>query len=159
MKAIVLIRGRIATVDDRDFKRVNQFKWFAHKKGQRYYAARNIRLPNGERETEYLHNFLMGVKGVDHKDGDGLENRRYNLRPASPLQNRRAFRRKASSATSQFRGVSWNSARGKGAAQIKAGPRQTYIGYFTTEEGAARAHDSHAIKLFGEFASIDFTRA
>lgn len=156
MKAVILTRGRIATVDDKDFDRVNQFKWHAVKQGRTYYGARTVQLPNGQQENCFLHNFILGVKGVDHCNGDGLENRRQNLRPATQMQNLQGHRRKVSGATSRYRGVSWFTRDEKWAAQIKVNRRAINLGRFAVEEDAARAYDKAAREHFGGFASPNF---
>lgn len=164
MKAIVLTRGRIATVDDEDFDRVNQFKWHAYKQGDCYYGVRNIKEPSGKRTSCYLHCFILGRVGVDHRNGDGLDCQRRNLRPASSQQNHRASRRKPPGAySSNYRGVSWHSKMGKWQSAIGIGrterrdKHQKFLGYFQSEEDAARAYDAAAKQIFGEFAALNFT--
>lgn len=154
MKAIVLTRGRIATVDDEDFDRVNQFKWYAIKDGRCWYAA-HMTTRNRRRKVERLHMFIMGASGIDHRNNDGLDNRRQNLRAANKQQNGRAKQRKRASATSRYRGVSWYADRGKWTAQIQFG-RLIPLGYFLNEVDTARAYDVAARKLFGEFAAPNF---
>lgn len=156
MKAIVLTRGRIATVDDEDFDRVNQHKGYARRKGSQYYGARSVILSDGRRIQERLHQFLLGVRGIDHQDGDGLNNRRGNLRRATQTQNMRGSRRKAHGATSQYRGVSWYSPSQKWRAKLKTGGQQIHLGHFDSETDAALAYDAAARLLFGDFASPNF---
>jgi len=162
MKAIVLTRGRIASVDDEDFDRVNQFKWHAYKQGECYYGVRLVRVNPGKRTSCYLHCFIMGLVGLDHRDGDGLNCQKKNLRVATPQQNHRASRRKTPGSSSQYRGVSWHKNIEKWQVQLGlTDPKtkkktQLFLGYFTSEEAAARAYDAEARKRFGEFASLNF---
>src|SRR6185369_17275294 len=108
-KRIPLTQGYFATIDDEDFDLVNRFKWFAYvdRPGpkQRVYARRNINLSNGKRGIQMMHGLILGVIGVDHRDGDGLNNQRYNLRKATEAQNQ-ANVGKRGGTSSRFKGVS-----------------------------------------------------
>lgn len=78
MKTIPLTRGLVALVDDADYEAVSQFKWRAVKNGRRFYAKRTIPKAFGiaSGHFQFLHQFLMpGVARVDHRDGNGLNNR------------------------------------------------------------------------------------
>lgn len=153
-----LTQGFTAIIDDDERGReASMWKWYARRNGQRIYAARGIwgAGPNGQVKIEYLHNFILGVKGVDHINGDGLDNRLANLRPATHQQNLRGFQRKRQCSTSKFRGVYWAKLNQKWAAQIKIHCRATYLGLFDSEEDAARAYDAAARNYFGEFAHLN----
>jgi len=88
---------------------------------------------------------------VDHRDGDGLNNRQSNLRNATPAQNARNQRRSCNS-TSGVKGVSWNARRGKWQAQIRSERRLIYLGLFDDITTASAAYDAASVKLFGAFA-------
>lgn len=155
MKKIPLTQGQFALIDDADFKAVNQFKWCAANTRGKFYAVRTEFTP--KRKTLYLHQFLTSRKfRIDHRDGNGLNNQRHNLRPATIKQNGRGFRRKNSGASSKFRGVSWFEAKQKWEAAIRVSGRKIYLGRFKVEEDAARAYDAAARRYFGDFASPNF---
>lgn len=98
-----------------------------------------------------LHRSILQTdKQVDHKDGDGLNNLRSNLRSATTAQN--AWNQKTTKHTSQFRGVSWNTKVGKWVAQIIHNYKNHFLGYYDTEEEAATVYNGAALKLFGEFS-------
>jgi hypothetical protein len=158
-KSIPLSQGTFAIVDEVDFKRVNQFKWYAHKRkeGRNYYAQRNITRPDGSKTIQNLQDFIMeppdGIL-VDHKNHNGLDNRKRNLRfctIAQNAQNKRKMRRKCMSA---YKGVSWND--GKWVAHIGARRTRAYLGRFVNEIDAALAYDEAARQRFGEFALVNF---
>jgi hypothetical protein len=98
---------------------------------------------------------LEGAPQVDHIDGDGLNNQRSNLRPATQAQNM-ANSRKYSTNTSGFKGVGWHKAAKKWRADITFDYKTRYLGLFPTAEDAARAYDSAAKSLFGVFACLNF---
>lgn len=157
MKEIPLTQGKVALVDDADFEAVNAFKWCAHKHKHLFHALRKLPRVNGTQKTLYLHTFLLpGVGRIDHRDGDGLNNQRFNIRPATHKENQRAFRRKKPGLSSMFRGVSWHKKHHKWVAQIRVDGKLKHAGYFNAEEDAARAYDIAARGHFGDFASLNF---
>ena len=156
MKQIPLTKGYFAQVDDEDFTKVNQFKWYASrgKKDPTFYAERGKRV-NGKISIILLHRFVMGLTDpkiqVDHEDHDGLNCQKYNLRPATPSQNQ-GNRGKTIRNTSGYKGVSWHSATGKWAAKIRHLQKDIWGGLFDIPTDAAHRYDELAIELFGEFA-------
>lgn len=159
MKLIPLSQGLFTMIDDADFESVSAFKWCAYKDKQRFIAGRGIKKPDGSYTTLLLHRFLMpGVPQIDHEDGNGLNNQRYNIRPATSRQNNQGFKRKRARATSVYRGVSWNSGKRKWEANIQANGRQIYLGCFVSETDAAREYDAAARTFFGAFASPNFPK-
>lgn len=157
MKTIPLTRGKVAFVDDEDYERVSQYKWFARTTWGIWYAARKITNPKGSKRRQYeqqMHHFIRGRKlRTDHKDGNGLNNQKHNLRSATPSQNS-ANERKVRGAV-PFKGVC--KAGNKFAALICIDQKQRAIGYFLLAEDAARAYDDEAVRLFGEFAATNAT--
>lgn len=97
---------------------------------------------------------LLGVEKIDHRDGDGLNNQRHNLRPATTRQNGQN-RRKVAAASSAFKGVSFHLRDRKWQARIKVSAARIQLGYFESEADAARAYNAAALKYFGEFASLN----
>jgi hypothetical protein len=93
-------------------------------------------------------------KFVDHIDGNRGNNSSNNLRWATSQENS-MNKKKKSTSTSKYKGVSWNSGRGLWEARIKTEYKHEGIGYFETEEEAARAYNDRAVEVFGEFASIN----
>lgn len=148
-KHISLGHGRYTTVDDEDYEFLSRWKWCYQPRGYGY-AARS----SGRSKTFHMHRVIMNApKGleVDHINGDGLDNRRSNLRLCTKAQNQYNQRPKCRG-TSQFKGVSWKTTANRWVAQIQVNGRKLFLGYFQNETEAAQAYDQAARQLFGEFA-------
>lgn len=106
-----------------------------------------------------LHRLLADVpKGlfVDHRDGDGRNNRRSNIRVATTRENRRN-ETKLREHTSSYRGASWSEDSQGWQARCGIGTQHLHLGIFNTAIEAALAYDKAAREHFGEFASTNFT--
>ncbi len=166
MKTLQLTQGKVALVDDEDYVLVASYKWRAKSHGRTAYAHAHTRGPHAAQKTILMHRLITGAKPgqqVDHVNGDGLDNRRENLRFASQRQNMQNRTYKQAGTTSRFRGVSWREDARKWRATIGAGPigadghaKVLYLGYFACEEAAARAYDAAARQHFGAFACVNF---
>lgn len=157
MKEMPLTQGLVAFVDDEDYGWLFRWNWQAKKVWNTYYAIRKIKR-NGKTITIYMHRVIMDTptgKDTDHRNGNGLDNQRVNLRVCTHAENIHNFHSKKSGA-SQFKGVCWSKARTKWWAQIACNKRHYWLGYFTDETEAAKAYDRKAIELFGEFAKTNF---
>ncbi len=159
MNQIPLTQGKVAVVSRPEYKFLRSFKWRAHRdsKTGKYYAARTVREPNGKQRVVMMHRVIMGVSAgmeVDHRDGDGLNNRRSNLRVCSHQQNMAGQRRKGSAKSSRYKGVCWVSA-GRKHWQVRC--KNKFVGVFADEEEAAHAYDKAARQSFGRFAVLNFS--
>jgi hypothetical protein len=158
MKLIPLTKGYSAMVDDEDYERLIQYKWhvavhqaYSHLK---VYAKRGIK-KDGKWTSIGMHRVILGCEGsIDHKDDNGLNNQRANLRPASRSQQM-ANSRKRPGAYSPYRGVSWNKHNGYWQAAIRKGDVLYNLGSYRDDFDAALAYNLKADELFGEFARFN----
>ncbi|OLE10689.1 MAG: hypothetical protein AUG89_11540 [Acidobacteria bacterium 13_1_20CM_4_56_7] len=98
-----------------------------------------------------MHNLVSGIPiGVDHVDGNPLNNQRANLRQANRYQN--GQNRKVQKHSSRFKGVSFWKSVGKWVASINVNGKKRHLGYFKDETDAAKRYDRAAELNFGVFA-------
>lgn len=164
-KVIKLTLGKFAIVDDEDFEWLNQWKWYAAKGRRTFYVYRGVYSSKpGKRTTIRMHRAILGIIDpnifVDHKDRNGLNNKRDNLRLATDAQNK-TNRESTKGATSKYLGVFLVIQKYKEktyrywVAQISKYDKNIHLGYFKTEQEAALAYNKAAIKLHGEFANLN----
>jgi hypothetical protein len=155
MKEIKLTKGMVTLVDEVDFDYLNQSKWCVHRSHATFYAHRRL---HGKLIS--MHRVIlerMGFKNfeqVDHINGNKLDNRRSNLRPATESQNQ-WNRTKLVNNKSGYKGVHWNKDRSKWRASIRFNRHLYHLGYFTDPIEAAKAYNDAAIEYHGEFAKLN----
>ena len=155
---IELTQGKVAIIDDADWDLVSGYRWYAMCViGRLWYARTDIRRPDCKRSALMIHRLILGITDrkvhVDHIDGDGLNNRRSNLRACSHSENLRNHGANANN-KSGFKGVSWREDRGKWRARIKVNRKEHSLGYYDTAEEAHMAYCRAAIEMHGEFANF-----
>ncbi len=156
MKQIPLTQGKFALVDDKDFEWLSRWKWYYLSNQDRGgYARSNIELAEGKWKNISMHHLIMGMPNeeIDHKNGNGIDNQKHNLRLSTTSQNQ-ANRGKQRNNQSGFKGVTFDRNKWRVAITLKG--RVYYLGKFSNIYEAARAYDKKAIELFGEFAQTNF---
>lgn len=158
-RLIPLTQGEYAKVDPEDYEWLMQYNWTAIRKENSWYATRSMSVL-GKSVQCYMHRMIMEPPDdmfVDHKNHDGRDNRKANLRIATAKQNcwNRNVRRGSSS---KYIGVSWLESRSKWQVTAYIGGKSRFVGYFEDEETAARAYDAAVSEERGEFAVLNFPK-
>lgn len=162
MKEIPLTQGKVTLVDDADYEWLNQWKWCAqsNKLSDVFYAQHGFNVCPGLRKYIRMHRFILGMTDpkvqVDHRDRDGLNNQRLNLRVTDASGNVHNRGKIKTATTSKYIGVARARGDVKFRAQIRLNGVLVHLGCFAWERDAANAYDSAAAKHFGEFASLNF---
>lgn len=149
------VEGKTAIVDDEDYERVSKHTWRTRDlEHQTFYARATI-----NNKTVTLHHFIYGKppegKITDHKNNNGLDNRKDNLRFVTPRQNNiNSKPRKGCS--SKYKGVSWKTRDECYEVYIfpEKGKRK-YLGRTRDEEEAAKMYNEAAKKYYGEYAYLN----
>lgn len=157
-KEIKLTQGKVALVDDNMFEYLSQWKWYVYKCGNKFYAARNIKISKCKIRLILMHRFITDNKNTkmhtDHINGNGLDNRIINLRICTHSQN--SINRGAPiNNKTGYKGVSYDKKSNKFKAQIRVNKKN--ITLLTTNNliDAARAYNQAAQKYHGEFAKLN----
>lgn len=141
-------------VDQSDVDLISRYSWCIAKRSDKLYCAARI---GGK--VILMHRFLLGLSDkdniVDHKDGNGLNNIRSNIRVCTHSQNlmNRAMGRKTRK--SLFKGVYWIANRSKWLSYISVNGVRSYGGVFINQIDAARSYNQLALRLHGEFAKLN----
>lgn len=152
-------------VDNEDYSSMLQHTWYIIKGVNTFYAVSNI-CRNGWAKRIWMHREILNDptgKVVDHKDGNGLNNQKNNLRACTRRENGRN-RKSHKGSSSKYLGVSLNAKRKHGyrywTANIRDEKRLIWLGQFPfTKKGeieAAKKYDEKAKEIFGEFANLNF---
>jgi hypothetical protein len=155
MRKIRLSNGMYAKVDDDDYEALKQIRWYSrrHRTTGKWYAT-----SHGKGRSIQMHRLILDAPKemqVDHINGNGLDNRRSNLRLATSTENARN-RDKFKNNTTGYKGVSRQKGRKKFRAQIYANGKAIYLGWYDTAREAALAYDRAVRKYHGEFGCTNF---
>lgn len=149
-----LTQGKETVIDRNDLPKVMGYRWHAKRHRMTYYAATDI-YRDGKKTTIDMQTLLVQAiagRQVDHRDGNGLNNKQYNLRSVTPRQNCQNLHIRK---TSRFPGIYWNKLCEKWQAYVTVNRRAIYLGLFAAEKTAAEAYRS-ACKAIdnGTFAHV-----
>ena len=148
VKTITLRHGQVVLLDDEDYEWLIKFRWHYATNG--YIKMKDTRI--------LMHRFIMGVQDnpnayVDHINHNPSDNRRSNLRLCTQKQNA-ANKSPRKNSTSKYLGVC--KIKGWWVAQIRMNGATKCLGRFMDESDAAKAYDTAAKELYGEFANLNF---
>lgn len=152
-QTIELFSGEVAKVDTEDYDKVNQYKWYADRRKHTIYAKANA----GNKTKISMHRLILCANNgqeIDHKNHDGLDNRKSNLRSCTHKQNCMNSSKMNRMTSSKYKGVDKQGKKWRAQSRVSGRIRQ--IGYYDTEEEAANAYDNEVIKYGDENAFINF---
>jgi hypothetical protein len=158
-RRIPLGESKYTIVDPQDFYRFNIFNWCLRETETNTYAIRQISCPKNKARIVSLHREIMNNPDgllVDHANGDGLDNRRTNLRLATHSQNQFNKRKTKSKTSSRFIGVYFEKRKNRWMARIHYHGKRIWLGSFKSESDAALAYDKAALEYHKEFARLNF---
>ena len=144
---VPLTKGQFALISKEDKGKIEGIRWYCLSSG---YAKND--------NVGSMHQVILPPeKGmhIDHKNLNKLDNRRENLRQCLLCQNRYNYAAHRNSASSMYKGVSWNKKRKRWVVYIAYKGRDYNLGRFQSEDDAARAYNKKAAELFGEFAYLN----
>lgn len=145
--------------DEEDLWVIEKYNWHLHKTGHMRFYIRAGVYSNETKKSKgiYLHRTIMNAPigmEVDHRDHNPLNNRRNNLRIATPNQNKmNGVMQKRN--TSGFKGVHLFKRDNTYQAYISIARKRKHGGYFKTAIEAAKKYNEMAIKYHGEFAYLN----
>lgn len=158
----VMFGNHYVLIDDDDYKLISQHTWHIQRGHYTFYAVSNYwKWCNGKKKciTICMHRLIMGIKNkkifIDHKDHNGLNNQKDNLRPCTHSQN---ARNRVANIGRIYRGTHLRKKTttiNKWTASISYNKKSFFLGYFKTEKEAAIAYNKKAIELHGEFANLN----
>lgn len=147
--------GQEAIIDASDYPLIAPYWWYARHDERRWYVLTGSLWK--EQGSVQMHRLILGLTDptvwVDHKDSNGLNNRRSNLRIATASQNM-ANARLSKKNRSGYKGVQFRD--GLWRVCITKDRQAIWVGSFKTAEEGARAYDIKAREFFGEFARLNF---
>jgi len=158
--------GYECIVDDEDFEALSKYNWHPQilpKNGTIYaISTLNGTTINGKKTTYRMHRFVMQLHGhsiesklIDHKDLNGLNNQKENIRICSHSQNGQNTKKCRVNKTAQYKGVCFKTGESKYYSTIHLNSKNIHLGSFDNEEDAARAYNNKAIELYGDFACLN----
>jgi len=152
---IALTQGKSVLIDAVDLPLTAGHRWYAEKHNSprscRWYAATKV-----DSRVLRMHRLLLRMaQEVDHINGDGLDNRRLNIRPCTRSENMQNLSQRRGG-SSRYKGVYWQRKMDGWCTKITVKGRNRHLGSFTSELDAAHAYDSAARQTFGQFARCNF---
>lgn len=147
-------KGKFAIIDNEDFEYLSKFNWHLYNNG---YARRRAPRDGGNRKSFYMHKVIMKVKNtvlIDHKNRNGLDNRKKNLRVCTFSENSINTKIRIDN-HSGLRGVSWREKQKTWMVRIWINGKCKYLGCFKLKNEAAKMYNKVAKREYGEFAYLN----
>lgn len=152
MHLSILVTRNEILVDESDYEKLIKYRWHIHNgKGNTKYARTLVDRKKGV----YMHRMILSIDNrkicVDHINGNGLDNRRCNIRTVTNSQNNmNRFKAK-----NKYKGIHYDKWSGRWQAFIGCNGSMKHLGRYNTAEEAAIAYNKSAKELFGEYANLN----
>lgn len=153
------IKNNVVLIDDEDYERVIQYHWYVRQRHKIIYVEKSY-WNEGKAKHQSLHRFILNAlpgQYIDHINGNGLDNRRSNIRFCTIEQNQQN-RKKESGTKNRYKGTWFDLSRNKWRARIEAKGVRHFLGSFITEYEAAIAYNRAAKIYHGEFARLNMVK-
>lgn len=157
MKLIELTQSRVAIVDNEDFDWLSKWKWYYARNRKSRKTGYVVRTDNNKHQQIRMHTVILKrykclecERQVDHINGCGCDNRKENLRSATPNTNG-ANKKRHSNNTSGNIGVRWHKLTGKWEARLFVNGKSNQLGLFVNKKDAIKVRRQAEIKYFGEY--------
>lgn len=150
---VPLTQGYEAIIDLPDLPLVEGYNWYAWVCRRTVYAQRNVTASGGKKTTIKMHRRITGAPSgvpVDHRDHNGLNNTRSNLRICTHQQNVHNRQLNCRS-PSGFKGVHWHEKTQKWRAQIGFNGKKYHLGLYNDPEEAHKAYCEASAKYHKEY--------
>ncbi|MFH1369974.1 MAG: HNH endonuclease [Planctomycetota bacterium] len=162
VRFIHIKKFRFAIVDPYDYDRLRRYKWRINRSNRTFYAFCTLSQgPILRPQVLWMHHLVLPPPDgllVDHRNHNGLDNRRSNLRLATHSENIQNARKTKSKTSSRYKGVDFVKTTGKYRARIAVADKRLFLGSFSSELDAAKAYDEAAIEYFKEYACLNFPK-
>jgi len=149
---------KIVLIDEEDYDLIKDYKWSVRKHRNTFYSVANIKKDNKRHTTIQMHRLIIGLydeRIIDHKNRNGLDNRKENLRVCTNFENAKNARKRKDGKTSKYKGVSFRTSHDKFLSRIQVNKKRIHLGYFKNEIEAAKAYNAAALKYHGEYAYLN----
>jgi hypothetical protein len=156
-KQITLTQGYSTLVDAEQYAEISKVRWIIRKTKHLRYAMNVTRIGKNKQKVTLLHRVIMNAPEgvyVDHINGNGLDNRKSNLRLCTQAENVKNAR-KITPSVSGYKGVYWKKSSRKWVAQINANNKKLHLGLFVSERDAAIGYNAAALEHHREFANLN----
>lgn len=156
------LKGSCALIDRDDLEKISKYRWVARASKERTYVQHIINRKDGKYHALHLHRLIMDAPSnmmVDHINGNGLDNRKCDLRVCTHAQNQRNGNKKRKNGT-KYKGISLHKSQYNGPqrweAFISFNGKKIHAGIFLKEEDAATAYNITALRYFREYSKLNY---
>lgn len=150
------------TLDEQALELYQKHKWTFKNTKHTSYLYRHVYVNGKKYKTNMFHRELLQCTDrkevIDHINGDGLDNRKNNIRICTQAQNMSNQKKQIRATSSKYKGVKFDKSRNLWHARIKPNSKEIFLGRFDSEHAAAIAYNIAAKKYFGDFANINKIR-